>query len=100
VRGPGIEEAVTAPLSPWQSPNVKRLIASIRQELLDHILVLDERELHRLWEPYFAYDHEARPHRSPEWNAPVPREIEAPEKGRVSTIPEVGGLHHRYRRCA
>jgi hypothetical protein len=35
-----------------------------------------------------------------ERNSPTPREIEAPEKGKVIAISQVGGLHHRYRRAA
>src|SRR6266540_511121 len=44
--------------------------------------------------------HNSRPHQSLERNSPVPREIEAAAKGKVVAIPQVGGLHHRYRRAA
>ena len=43
------------------------------------------------------------PPRSPatlERNSPVPREVELPSKGKVISIPQVGGLHHRYLRAA
>jgi putative transposase len=40
VQGMGIEEVLTAPRSPWQSPYVERLIGFIRRECLDHIIVL------------------------------------------------------------
>jgi hypothetical protein len=43
LRSMGIEEVVTAPRSPWQSPFVERLIGSIRREYLDHMIVLNER---------------------------------------------------------
>lgn len=33
-------------------------------------------------------------------NAPQPRVVEPPERGRIVAEPMVGGLHHRYRRCA
>jgi hypothetical protein len=33
-------------------------------------------------------------------NAPIPQDIEPPEKGQVFSIPQVGGLHHRYKRRA
>jgi putative transposase len=48
VKGMGIEEVLTAPQSPWQNPFVERLIGSIRRECLNHVLVLDERHLHRI----------------------------------------------------
>ena len=40
----GIREVI-APRSPWQSPDVERLIGSIRRECLDHVTVFYERHL-------------------------------------------------------
>src|SRR2546426_2371378 len=45
VKGMGISEVLTAPLSPWQNPFAERLIGSIRHEGLNHVLVLGERHL-------------------------------------------------------
>ncbi|HKQ72602.1 MAG TPA: hypothetical protein VJ810_02665 [Blastocatellia bacterium] len=33
-------------------------------------------------------------------NSPLPREIELSSEGKIIAIPQVGGLHHRYRRAA
>jgi putative transposase len=85
---------------PWQNPFAERLIASIRCECLDHVLVLSERHLRRILTRYVAYYHHARTHLSLEKDAPDGRLIERPEVGRVVQIPEVGGLHHRYVRRA
>jgi putative transposase len=98
--GLNVEQVVIAPRSPWQNPFVERLIGTIRRELLNHVLVLNERHLHRLLSSFFAYYHQARPHASLERNAPVARAVEPPERGRVVAEPMVGGLHHRYWRCA
>jgi transposase InsO family protein len=95
-----IEEVVTAPWSPWQSAYVERMIGSIRRELLDHVIVLNERHLRRLLSSYLEYYHHSRPHRGLGHNAPEPRAVEPPERGRVVAEPMVGGLPHRYRRCA
>jgi len=100
VKHMGIEEVVTAPRSPWQSPYVERIIGSIRRECLDHVIVLNERHLRRILLSYFAYYHESRAHLSLDRNSPIPREIEPPERGKVIAIPQVGGLHHLYRRAA
>ena len=100
VVGMGIEEVVTAAQSPWQNPYAERLIGSIRPECLDHLIVLNEMQLRRILRKYFAYYNEVRPHQSLEKNSPLRREIELPNKGRVISIPQVGGLHHRYRRAA
>jgi putative transposase len=100
VRGMGIEEVLIAARSPWQNPFIERLIGSIRRECLDHTLVISEAHLRRLLREYFAYYHDSRPHQSLDGNAPRPREIEPPSQGRIIAEPQVGGLHHRYRRAA
>ncbi|MGD0950017.1 MAG: integrase core domain-containing protein [Candidatus Binatia bacterium] len=51
----GIEEVLTAPRSPWQSPYVERVIGSIRRECLDHVVVLHQRQLRRLLTAYFDH---------------------------------------------
>jgi putative transposase len=96
VKGIGIDETLTAPQSPWQNPFAERLIGSIRRECLDHVLVLGERHLRRTLTRYFAYYHEARTHLSLHKDAPDGRSVERPERGKVISIREVGGLHHRY----
>ena len=35
-----------------------------------------------------------------EKDAPIPRRVQPPELGKVVQLPQVGGLHHRYERCA
>ena len=100
VKGMGIEEALTAPQSPWQNPFVERLIGSIRRECLNHVLVLGERHLRRILTRYFAYYHQARTHLALDKDAPDLRPIEFPEAGKIVEFVEVGGLHHRYLRQA
>ncbi len=100
VVGLGIEEVVTAAQSPWQNPYAERLIGSIRRECLDHLIVLGEGQLRRILREYFGYYNEVRPHQSLEKNSPVSREIEPPAKGKIISVPQVGGLHHRYLRDA
>jgi putative transposase len=81
-------------------PYAERLIGSIRRECLDQLIVLGEAQLRRILREYFGYHNEVRLHQSLERNSPVPREVELPSKGKVISIPQVGGLHHRYRRAA
>ena len=100
VKGIGITEVLTAPQSPWQNPFAERLIGSIRPECLDHVVVLGERHLLRILTAYFAYYHRTRTHLSLGKDAPDGRNIEPPSLGAVLSIPEVGGLHHRYSRRA
>jgi putative transposase len=100
LQGMGVEEVVIAPRSPWQSPFVERLIGSLRRECLDHVIILNERHLHRIMSDYLDYYHRVRPHLSLDRNAPVPRMVEPVAAGKVVSEPMVGGLHHRYRRVA
>ena len=96
----GIDEVVRAPRSPWQNPYVERLIGSIRRECLNYVIVLNEAHLKRILTAYFEYYNNSRAHLSLDGNAPLPRDIEPPERGPVLAIPHVGGLHHRYTRRA
>jgi putative transposase len=100
VRGMGIEQILTAPQCPWQSPFVERLIGSIRRDCVDHVIVLGERQLKRILTSYFAYYHQCRTHLALEKDAPEPRPIQPLMLGAVVEFPEVGGLHHRYERRA
>ena len=96
----GIEEVQIAPRSPWQNPYCERVIGSIRREALDHVIVLNERHLHRVLRSYMDYYHTWRVHRSLDMDAPDPRLVQPPERGSVMKLPEVGGLHHHYERKA
>jgi Integrase core domain len=90
----------TLPQSPFQNPYAERVIGSIRRECLDHLIIIGEDHLRRILRDYIDYYHNSRPHQALERNSPTPRKIEAPVKGKVISIPQVGGLHHRYRRAA
>jgi hypothetical protein len=100
VHGMAIEEIITSPRSPWQNPYVERLIGSMRRECLDHVIVLNEDHLRRMLREYLHYYHHSRPHQALGRNSPTGREVEPPLKSEVISIPQVGGLHHLYRRAA
>jgi hypothetical protein len=98
VQAMNIDEVLSAPRSPWQRAYVEPIIGSIRRECLDHILVLNEESLRRTLRDYFAYYHGSRLHLSLGKDSPDSRAVES--EGVVISIPEVGGLHHCYRRRA
>ena len=100
VQNMGIEEVKIAPRSPWQNPYCERLIGSMRREVLDHVIVLNDRHLKRLLTAYIAYYHRCRTHLSLDMDCPHPRAVESPAMGKVIALPEVGGLHHHYKRQA
>ncbi|WP_202804172.1 integrase core domain-containing protein [Methylocystis sp. ATCC 49242] len=90
----GIPDRPTAPRSPWQNGCAERLIGSVRQECLDHVVVFGERHLRHVLLTYMAYYNDARTHLSLNKHAPIPRAIQA--VGRIVPTPILGGLHHRY----
>ena len=94
----GITEVLGTPRSPWQPAYVERIIGSIRRDCLDHVIVLNHSSLRRLLRSYLDYYHKSRTHLSLDKDAPVPRAVQS--AGRIVTIPQVGGLHHRYERRA
>jgi len=100
VRNMGIRQIIIGRKSPWQNPFAERVIGSIRRECLDHVIVFGEAHLRRILTAYVRYYNQSRTHLSLERNAPVPRDIEPPARGRVIAISQVGGLHHLYKRAA
>ena len=100
VRNMGFEEILSAPRSPWQNPYVERLIGSIRREVLDHVIVLNERHLRRVVGKYLDYYHRSRTHLSLKMDCPEHRDPHPKDHGRVIEIADVGGLHHHYERRA
>jgi hypothetical protein len=93
----GIESKRTAYRSPWQNGTAERSIGSVRRELLDHMIVFDERHLRRLLREYVEYYNAERVHTYLR-NSPGgrPTEHRPSVDARVVGLPRVGGLHHRY----
>ena len=60
VKDMGTTEVLTAPRSPWQNPFAERLIGTIRRELLDHVIVLNEGHLRRRLRSHLRYYHGSR----------------------------------------
>ena len=94
LRGIGIKEVITAPRSPWQNPFVERVIGSLRREVLNHVIILNEAHLLRILNSYLDYYHNSRTHLSLNRNAPNPRKVEPRSNEKIVSIPQVGGLHH------
>jgi Integrase core domain len=93
----GIRDRPISPRSPWQNGYSERLIGSIRQDCLDHVIVFGERHLRHLLNSYQKYYNEARTHLSLQKDAPIPRAAQT--VGRTLAMPVLGGLHHQYFRA-
>jgi transposase InsO family protein len=92
-----IDPKRTAFRSPWQNGTAERVVGSVRRELLDHVVVLNEGHLKRLLREYVDYYNDERVHTSI-GDAPNGRSLESRPSKRAKIIgfPRVGGLHHRY----
>ena len=93
----GMEPKRTAYRSPWQNGTAERWIGTVRRELLDHVIVIDESHLQRLLREYVEYYNGERVHTGLR-DAPSGRPIEnrPSPRAQVGGLPRVGGLHHRY----
>ncbi len=92
-----IDPKRTAFRSPWQNGTAERFVGSVRRELFDHVVVLNEDHLRRLIRDYTEYYNNERVHTSI-GDAPNGRATESRPSSRAKIIgfPRVGGLHHRY----
>jgi len=78
-------------------------VGTLRGELLDHVIVLNERHLERLLAEFIErYYHTNRPHQGLDGDTPIwhakPAVFSGPTK--LVATPVLGGLHHTYRRVA
>jgi len=97
IKSLGITPKRTAYRSPWQNGTAERWVGSCKRELIDHVIVLNERHLRRLLRDYVRYYNTDRVHTAIQ-DAPEGRVAETrPSSGaKVVGFPRVGGLHHRY----
>jgi putative transposase len=98
VKSFGVQPKRTRFQSPWQNGVAERWVRSCRLDLLDHVIVLNERHLKRLMNEYVCFYHDDRTHLELRKQAPVGREAEknTTVNTKVVSMPRLGGLHHRY----
>ena len=99
----GIKILKTPYHTPRANATCERFLGSVRRECLDHLFILQEKQLDRVLHAYMQYFNQARPHQGikqqiPEqYGEPVPADHDA---GKILSFPVMGGLHHDYRRSA
>jgi len=98
VRAMGSQPMRTAFRSPWQNGVAERWVGSCRRDLLDRVIVLNERHLKRLMAEYVRYYHEDRTHLGLAKDTPAgrPIAIRSAVGSKIQSFPRLGGLHHRY----
>jgi len=90
-------------LTPFRAPKAnavaERVVRTLRNECLDHVLILNERHLRSVLTEYVAYYNADRPHRSLALEPPLPTARSPVPTGAIRSRPVLGGLHHVYH-CA
>jgi len=98
-----IEILKTPVHAPRANAICERFLRSVRQECLDHLLILHEKQLQRVLNQYVAYFNLARPHQGIQQQIPEQRGSSGSSEhteGKVMAIPILAGLHHDYQRVA
>lgn len=97
VTGLALQPVRTSFRSPWQNGIAERWVGCCRQDLLDHVIPLNERHLKRLLSEYVRYFHHDRTHLGLNKDTPYSRPAAAQMRNaKVVALPRLGGLHHRY----
>jgi transposase InsO family protein len=98
VKSFGIQPKRTSFRSPWQNGVAERWVGNCRRDLLDHVIVVNERHLKRLMNEYVRYYHEDRTHLALAKGTPAGREAKCNSGmgSKIISMPRLGGLHHRY----
>jgi len=79
---------------------VERLMRTLRQECLRHLVILDQKHLRWVLEQFLAYYHRSRPHQGLHQETPLPQPRLLCSDGIIRCRPILGGLHHEYFRAA
>ncbi len=85
--------------SPEANAFAERWVRTVRQDCLDHLLVLSRRHLESVLAEYVAHYNQARPHRSLDLTPPHPATVAA-RAGPIRRRDLLGGLIHEYELAA
>jgi putative transposase len=110
--GPGFARVATTSAieilkTPYRAPQAnatcERFMRSVRQECLNHLLILHEKQLPRVLNLYVAYFNQARPHQGIQQQIPELSGLSNTSHlagDKVIAVPILGGLHHDYQKVA
>ena len=101
----GIRILTSPPRAPRANAICERMIGTLRRELLDRILIVNERHLRRILTVYLQHFNTARPHRTLRQLAPAQAESQPPPvinlaDHQIRRRPILGGLTSEYQIAA
>lgn len=92
------------PYSPWQNGIAERMNGILRQELLNHIIPINESHLYRLLKEYICkYYNTNRTHQGINCKTPIPLPQYPPTtivNTKLVATPVLNGLYHTYKKVA
>ena len=95
--GLGIRPALPPVQAPQGNAIAERVVRTVRQECLDHVIVLNGRHLRRVRREFVPDYTVTRPHRRLNLEPPAgARQVVNPPGARLRAQPVLGGLHHAY----
>jgi transposase InsO family protein len=75
----GIRILASPPQAPGANAICERMIGTLRRELLDRVLIVNEHHLRRVLTGYMVYYNTARPHRAPSQLTPAQAHTQPPQ---------------------
>ena len=100
----GIRILASPPQAPRANAICERIIGTLRRELLDRLLIVNEHHLRRVLTEYLRHYNTARPHRALGQLAPAQADARPPEINlaghRIRRKQVLGGLTHEYQIAA
>jgi transposase InsO family protein len=97
----GIHVILTAPQAPRMNAIIERWVGSARRELLDRILIINERHLRKVLTEYETHFNTHRPHRTLNQASPLRARPDPVDAGiKVIRRDRLGGLLHEYAQVA
>jgi putative transposase len=95
----GIEAIQTPVASPRANAFAERFVRTVREDCLDHLLVVTRRHLEVVLATYVHHYNAARRHRGLGLEQRVPRRVQASTDRRVIRPDVLAGLVHEYERA-
>ncbi len=99
IKDMGVKPKVINYKCPWQNGVAERFVLSVRNDMLNQIIIFNEDQLRDFMNQYFKYYNKERCHLAVSRDSPNGREIQNKpfKSARIISFPRIGGLHHMYK---